>query len=141
VRPFSSFPRKACSVSGPYFVCRWFDNVLGNPDHAPDDGGLRRIAHVLRPPLRLLTGNKNEPTIQDFAPSANVMLAEFHEEDRPIMVAVPTEGRNLLLARVDAHERSWHSSHLPVKSKHLETASKRKGVEQAALLQFLTEEN
>jgi len=34
------------------------------------------------------------------------MFAEFHEEDRPIMVAVPAGGRNLPLTRVDGHERA-----------------------------------
>ena len=91
--------------SGTHLVFWRLQYVLGNGGYTPDDGDLRGVSHVLRPLLRLLAGNKNQPAIKHLAPSADVMVAEFHEKDRPIMIAVPTKGGDLLLARVDAHER------------------------------------
>ena len=96
---------RACDL-GPNFMWVRFDYDLGNRRHAPHNCGLRWITEVLPPALRLLTGNKNQPAVQHFASSANVMLAEFHEEDRAIMVPVPTEGRDFLLSGIDGHERA-----------------------------------
>jgi hypothetical protein len=132
--------------SGTHLVFRRLHYVLSNGGHTPDDGGLCRVSYVLPPLLRLLARNKNQPAIKHLAPSADVMIAELHEKDRPIMITMPTKGGDFFLARVDAHERSWHSSDLRVKSK---TSGNELGMgtwdggesNQAGLLQFLTEEN
>ena|ERR1022692_992399 len=42
----------------------------------------------------------------DFAPTAHVTLAEFNEEDRPVMIAVPIQDRNFLLARINPDKSS-----------------------------------
>jgi hypothetical protein len=91
--------------SGTHLVFRRLHYVLGNGGHTTDDGGLCGVSYVLPPLLRLLAGNKNQSAIKHLAPSTDVMVTELHEKDRPIMLAVPTEGGDFLLARVDAHER------------------------------------
>jgi hypothetical protein len=132
--------RPAVTESGTHLVFRRLHYVLGNGCHTTDDCGLRGVSHVLPALLRLLAGNKNQPAIKHLAPSADVMIAELHKKDRPIMITVPTKGGDFLLARIDAHERSWHSSDLPVKSKA--TGKDEDGEHiQSGLLQFLPEEN
>lgn len=87
-------------------MCRRVHRILGNGGHAPHYRGLGWIAHLLRLSLGLLAGHENQPTIQHFAPSANVMFAQLHKKDRPIMVTMPTDREYFFLVGIDAHERS-----------------------------------
>jgi hypothetical protein len=41
-----------------------------------------------------------------FAPAACVTLAEFNKEDRPVMIALPIDGRNFLLPGINPDENS-----------------------------------
>src|ERR1700722_47556 len=41
-----------------------------------------------------------------FAPTAYVTLAEFNEENGPVMLAMPIDGRNLLLAGINPDKSS-----------------------------------
>jgi hypothetical protein len=53
----------------------------------------------------LLCWNQDQPTIVHFAPGAHVTLTEFDEEDWTV-IAMPIDGRNFLLPRVNSNEGS-----------------------------------
>jgi PAS domain S-box-containing protein len=54
----------------------------------------------------LLCWNQDQPTIVHFAPGAHVALTEFDEEDWTV-IAMPVDGGNFLLPRVNSYERFW----------------------------------
>src|ERR1700677_4664399 len=51
--------------------------------------------------------NQNQPAIMHFAPTADVALAEFHEKDGPVMIAMPIDHRNFFLPGINPDKSFW----------------------------------
>ena|SRR2546428_358411 len=83
---------------------------FGNPHAKCCDpanyGCIVRIADVPGLSARLLRGDENQIVVVQLAPAAHIPIAELEEENRPIMIAMPTERWNLFLPRVDLDERA-----------------------------------
>src|ERR1700678_382919 len=81
----SASPRKSGQWSRCGRTLARLRNAHRDCRHASDYGGIRWIADMFGLSSRLWSRNQNQLTIVQFAPTANIAIAELEEENRTVM--------------------------------------------------------